>query len=228
MNGLHKSVAAMLILAGVGGVIGCGGSDSKTQSRARAQPSAASTDTPGVPSDEPKSPRAAVLRLLDYLQSGAILNAVLVYDTRVRDAIGTPNLAGALATLEDVQTGPKPVVLKVESTPIGSLVTVRWVPQTGPSTTSSYLVRLNGGHWVIVYDSRLAANLGGYVTSRTQLVLDPGGPPNPKSPKALAAGQRAADRYRDAALRSIPLKTRRAVLGSQADGSTRAAPSGTR
>jgi hypothetical protein len=228
MNGLRKSAAAILILASVGGLIACGGSGSKKQSRVPTEPSAASTDTPGEKSEEPKSPRAAVSRLLEYLQSGAVLNAVLVYDTRVRDAIGTPNLAGTLATFQDVETGPKPIVLKVESTPIGSLVTVRWVAKTGPSTTSSYLVRRNGQRWVIVYDSRLAANLAGYVTARTQLAIDPNALPGQRSPKATAAGQRAADKYRDVALGSTPLQTRRTAMTSSTDASSPAAPGGTR
>lgn len=224
LRGLRKSAAVVLVLASAGGVIACGESSSKKKkARAPTENSATSSDTAGDPVAEPKSPRAAVLRLWDLVATGAVVNAVLLYDKPVRDAAGIPNIAGSLASLQQEVTAYQPVVLKVESTPVGSLVTLKWVSRArvGPSQTYSYLLRQRGGRWLIVYDGRLALVLPSYVTATTQLAIDPTAGPSQPSPKATAAGQLIAEKYRAAALRATSPSTRRALSPGTSTGGTR-------
>lgn len=211
LQGLRRGAALALVLATAGGMVACGETGSQKPSSAPAATSPAASNAPaGDPADEPTSSRAAVLRLWELIQAGAVLNAVLLYDKPVRDAAGVSNVAGALASIQPDVTGP-PQILKAESTPAGSLVTIR--PGSGPSAsqTYSYLLRQTGGRWQIVYDSRLAQALPAYVVAATQQAIDPGSGPNKTSPRAQAAGQRVVEKYRAAALRATPLDTRRAL-----------------
>src|SRR5919199_4522551 len=157
LQGLRRSTAVALVLVTASGMVACGESGVEKSSSApdatSKTPTQSSSDGAGDPLAEPKSARAAVLRLWELIRTGAVLNAVLLYDKPVRDAAGLSNVVGALASLQPEVTGP-PQILRVESTPAGWLVTLKLGNRTGPEQEYSYLLRQSGGRWQIVYDSR--------------------------------------------------------------------------
>ena len=227
LQGLRRSTAVALVLVTAGGMVACGESGSEKSSSApdatSPTPTQSSPDGAGDPLAEPKSARAAVLRLWELIRTGAVLNAVLLYDKPVRDAAGLSNVVGALASLQPEVTAP-PQILRVESTPAGSLVTLKLGNGMSPAQEYSYLLRRSGGRWQIVYDSRLAVALPTYVVAATQQAINPRAGPNQTSPTAQAAGQRVVQRYRAAALRATPLGTQRAHTQQPRRGASAGSP----
>lgn len=203
MNAPRPLVVAAL-LASIA-VAGCGDDDPAPPSQSAQQPVSA---LPGRPTaaardavrDRGSSARA-VLGLWDSLKLGAVPVAVDAYLPDVTEAVGASALAAVLAALQGTVVQYEPKVIDVESTPAGSLVSVRAVAGNGPAVEHAYLLRRRGGRWRVAYDTLVARNIDALV-AREQGALD--GNVERPSRRARQAGAEAARLFRDTALRSVP------------------------
>jgi hypothetical protein len=204
--GRHRSQLRLALTTAVvaAAMAGCGDDDKDpTTPSATGAPVAAETtpaptsdgDPGGIPLSNPavSGPKAAVERLMRWTRSGSLANVSTLYDTRVRNAVGTKAIVGALQGQRSIYTTPSIKVTKVEPTELGVLVIVSRQPKGAPAVETSYLLGRRNGRWLVRYDSVLEAGLSTYVQRQVQ--LRSGKVRSKPSPTAVARGQQAAAEF---------------------------------
>jgi hypothetical protein len=193
MRRRYLTTLAVCAAASIGA---CSGDDEPAVTRAKATPK-----SPEVRAmlRNPDSAAAAVRRLWHYLQNGAILPAALLYHPEVRAALGDRDFGAVLAAQQSALTGVRPNVFRVDETDAGLLLIVEGVPQTGDAIRYSYLLQEGPQGWLVLYDTLMADAITRVITSRVQVGIDPEAPT--AAPRAVETGNRAADAFREAALR---------------------------
>ena len=141
--------------------------------------------------DAPGRPGRTVLQHWRNLRTGAVSVAVLFFDARVRQAVGTRYLAAAVADQRLNLQDAEPVVVGEETTPAGTLVTLEAYEADSPPGRYSYLLRRRDGRWLVVFDTLTQSTLEGHPQKRFHDSLDP----DAGGPSARAAGASAAERY---------------------------------
>lgn len=134
------------------------------------------------------SPGAAVLVFWRYLQLGAVIPAIELFDPKVTAAVGLPLLTGALAAVQPQLAPHRPIVLGDEPTAAGHLLTVLTTGEAVPARYS-FLAKRTQGRWRLEYDTLTAAALREYARIN-------GGQ---NAQKAAAAARAAASTFRVAA-----------------------------
>jgi hypothetical protein len=198
----HVPAVGVLVVA-LSSLLGCGGGSNITRTgrtpvvqradgRLNRDPDPVSiAQIKRLPRD---SPQSVVLQVWFYAQWGSAPSIVRFYDPRVVSTIGAATIANAFARERDDMLGMTPRLGSVVRGPGGRLVTVTLLSATAAPEPESYLLRRRGGVWRIVHDSVLEHALRDYVQVKTQQRVAPGAPR--ADPRAVAAGVRAATRYR--------------------------------
>lgn len=140
------------------------------------------------------SPAWCVLQLLFWAQWGSYPNLPTAYDPRVLARVGTASFTGAYAAIRPQLAASRPDILDVQQSPRGALVTLRFLTATGPPTRDSFLLRLRRGRWVVVFDTLLERALSTWAQSRIDTLT------RQPSARAIRAGSRLSERYRDASI----------------------------
>jgi hypothetical protein len=140
------------------------------------------------------SPGRTVISLWRYIQLGAVPAAVLSYDPRVRDRVGTELLAGALINQQRLLGTFSPKIASDERAPGGRLLVVSARSRQGVSQDYAYILRQRGRTWYVMYDTLLDEALRNYATRRNSLIK------GSSTRTQQAAADSAARSFRSAAL----------------------------
>jgi hypothetical protein len=155
--------------------------------------------------EDPRSPAATVMRFWNSIQTGALPQSLALYEPRVVSGVGIATFSGMLNDQRAVSADARLNVLSVDEGAGGQIVGAEVVPKAGAKTRHSFFLRRVGTaqpvRYRIVYDTLSAAGVPAYVQSKTQRSIDPTAVPGRK---ALAAGDRAAELYREVALAPAP------------------------
>jgi len=141
--------------------------------------------TVGSDLEKTRSAGATALTFIRDVRDGAGPVLLPAYDSRITQRIGTSNMIGALESVRQAVQQTTPGVARQRSAMSGELVTLRLRREEGKNIMSSFLLRRQGGKWIIAYDSLLAEGLRAYV--QTDRANDPAKP----STAAVKAAARA-------------------------------------
>jgi hypothetical protein len=187
----------LALIVGVALLSGC------TKATDAANPDAAPSATPAtakvVDMDSAKkgSAEQTVLGLLRYMQLGTTTLAVDLYHPDVLREFSPQTVSDALASQAKSVKDSQVKDLTSESTRRGRLVTLLLAGDAA-TTRYSFVLRRSDGRWAVIYDTLLEGGLG-YV-AQAEVVAETKKPAT--DPRALAAADRAAQRYRSLSLDS--------------------------
>lgn len=139
------------------------------------------------------SAAATALTLVRDVRDGAGPILLPAYDSRILERVGVSNVIGALESVRQITQLTTPVLVRERRATHGQLVVLRLLRQEGEDRNYAFLLRRQGGRWVVAYDSLLAEGVRAYVQGAT--AKDPGKP----SKSAIKAGERAVSELKLAA-----------------------------
>jgi hypothetical protein len=190
-------------------VSGCnsGGSDDSRISRTTASATPASgrvltaDPAPLTPADLKKvgvdKPAGVVLSAYYWAQWGSLPNVVALYDSRVRDAFGSPGISDAYQDQRDAILHTQPRVKDVTRARRGIVVTVEGWSKGAPPSHDSFLLSRHGGRYYILHDTLLERGLSAVAGARASRNLTG----KQAIQAANKAGGAAARRYRNLTLK---------------------------
>lgn len=106
---------------------------------------------------------AVARTLVRDVRDGAGPAVVPAYDGRILERVGISNVIGALESVRQITQQTTPVVVRQRRATYGELVVVRLLRSEGKDSNHAFVLRRQGGRWVIAYDSLLAEGLQAYV-----------------------------------------------------------------
>lgn len=135
--------------------------------------------------------QATVLRILFWAQWGNLPALVDAYDRRVVQRVGASEFTGAFAWLRPRLSSTRFRLLSARRSGDNVFVGLELATTDAAPTREGFVTRRVDGRWRVVYDTLLDQGLKGYVASITAT--------SPRAPnaKALRAGEKAAQAYRD-------------------------------
>jgi hypothetical protein len=139
---------------------------------------------------QPKgSARQAVYALWFWAQWGGTPQAVAMYGSRIRRALGDQRIADALTEVRTSLATSSLEVIEAIKSRQGTTILVRERSATAGPTLDSFLLRRQNGDWVVVADTLLQRALGAEARSRAEGPI-PARPTRRGVMAAAAAGRR--------------------------------------
>jgi hypothetical protein len=144
---------------------------------------------------QPKgSAQQTFMLLWFYGQWGNASEIYSLYDPGVQQALGADLIVGAYTEDRPTMLASLPRIVDVHSTRSGTMVNVELLTATARPRPESFLLARRGGSWRVRYDTYLEGTVQSYAQSREQTHIAPTA--STPGPEAVAAGARAARRYR--------------------------------
>jgi hypothetical protein len=175
---------------GSDGIVRTGATEPKTTPDGRLETNPTPLTLNDVSRLEAGSAKQALMELLFWAQWGNLPSVIDAYDLRVSGELGAPSMTAAYADLRPQLIASKIRVLHRKQRGDTAFFGVEFLSKQEPPQRESFLLRRRAGKWRILNDTLLERGLKNSAQSRIAA-----GSATP-SPRAVRAGDRAAERYR--------------------------------
>src|SRR4051794_38007010 len=110
-----------------------------------------------------RSPEAALLEHIFFIQWGSAQNLVAGLDPNVTASVGVPEIVDGYSFLRPSMSASRLRITGKKKTSAGTLLTFEILPRSGAAQPDSVLLRKVGKNWIIVYDGLLDRGIPGSI-----------------------------------------------------------------